>query len=236
MTTATITVMATVRAQMADESPTADTAGLVRLATMLSPYFPVGGFAYSAGLERAAFDDAVRDADTLRDWLAASLGHGAARNDAILFADAFRRGAAGSAVGDLHDLALAMAGSSERHAEAAGQGASFAEAVRANGGESGERAYAVAAGGAAGETGVALETALALFLAAWAAHQVQVAIRLSIVGQSGGVAALAALEPLIEAMARRAAASTLDDLGGCAVLAEIASMNHEIMQTRLFRS
>lgn len=214
-----------------------DSAALIRLATMFSPAFPVGTFAYSAGLERVATDGAVRDAASLADWLQTSLNYGAARNDAILFAEAFRRSAAGLPIADLHELALAMAGSVGRRRETAEQGAAFVLAVstRRNPNE-GPVAYAVAAGEAAGSTGAPLANALALFLAAWAANQVQVAIRLSVVGQSGGVAVLAALEtPLAETVAL-AESSTLEDLGGYAIIAEIAAMNQETLETRLFRS
>jgi urease accessory protein len=37
-------------------------------------------------------------------------------------------------------------------------------------------------------------------------------------------------------MAERAAGSTLDDLGSATIRAEIASLRHETLTTRLFRS
>lgn len=213
-------------------------AALIRLSMMLSPAFPVGGFAYSAGLERAAADGLVRDADGLRDWLAASLVHGPAWNDAVLFAEAHRRASFGAPLGDLHELALALAGSAGRHAETAGQGASFAEAASILDAKTadGVHAYAVAVGETAGRTAISLDIALPLFLAAWASNLVQIAIRLSVVGQTGGISALAALEPLIAETASRAASSNIDDLGACATTMDIAAMNHETMTTRLFRS
>lgn len=214
------------------------TESLIRLATMFSPAFPVGAFAYSGGLERAAADGIVADAGSLAAWLKSALGHGAARNDAILFAEAFRRGRDGADARDLHELALALAGSAERHGEAAGQGAAFGAAASVWKAEPDEppRAYAVAAGETAGRTGAALADALALFLTAWAGNLVHVAIRLSVVGQSGGVAVLAAMESTLAETAQMAERSSPDDLGGCAVVAEIAAMRHETMQTRLFRS
>lgn len=214
------------------------TGALVRLATMFSPAFPVGGFAYSAGLERAVADRVVVDGEGLRRWMAALLAHGSARNDAILFAEAFRRAAKGASADDLHDLALALAGTAERHAESAGQGAAFADASSGWLADSsaGARAYAVAAGDAAGRSGATLDQALALFLAASAGNLVQAAIRLSVVGQSGGVAVLMQLEAPLASLIAFAAGSSLDDLGGCAVIAEVASMNHETQETRLFRS
>lgn len=214
------------------------TGALVRLATMFSPAFPVGSFAYSAGLERAVADRVVVDGEGLRRWMAALLANGSVHNDAILFAESFKRGVRGASVGDLHDLALAMAGSAERHGETAGQGAAFRAAASVWKAETEEtpRAYAVAAGEAAGRTGAPLADALALFLTAWAGNLVQVAIRLSVVGQSGGVAVLAALESTLAETVNMAEGSSPDDLGGCAIVAEIAAMNHETMAMRLFKS
>ena len=44
------------------------------------------------------------------------------------------------------------------------------------------------------------------------------------------------LEPVVDGVAGEAAASTIDDLGGFAFMAEIAAMNHETLQPRLFLS
>ena len=65
---------------------------------------------------------------------------------------------------------------------------------------------------------------------------VQAAIRLSVLGQSGALAILAALEPTIVSLAAHASRSTLDDLGACTLSAEIASLRHETQYSRLFRS
>ncbi len=57
----------------------------------LSPAFPVGGFSYSHGLERAAHDGLLPDADALQEWLADLVAFGSGWNDAVLFAEAHRR-------------------------------------------------------------------------------------------------------------------------------------------------
>ncbi|HZC94823.1 MAG TPA: urease accessory protein UreF, partial [Bradyrhizobium sp.] len=48
-------------------------AALYRLMTWLSPSFPVGAFSYSSGIEWAVETGDIRDAASLRDWLAAML-------------------------------------------------------------------------------------------------------------------------------------------------------------------
>ncbi|WLR97790.1 urease accessory UreF family protein [Shinella sumterensis] len=216
-------------------------AALVRLMTWLSPAFPVGAFSYSGGLEQVVSDGDVRDAATLRDWLSSLLSHGNFWNDAVLFAEAHRNVDAEEQLKAVAALAEALAGSAERHREAMLQGSAFLAA--ASGwphpvlGVLGEAAaYPVAVGAVAGGHGILAEAALAAFLHAVASNLVSVAIRCGVIGQRDGVAVLAGLEPQVIAMAERAAGSTLDDLGSATIRAEIASLRHETLTTRLFRS
>ncbi|WP_425475395.1 urease accessory protein UreF [Shinella oryzae] len=216
-------------------------AALVRLMTWLSPAFPVGAFSYSGGLEQVVSDGDVRDVATLRDWLSSLLSHGSLWNDAVLFAEAHRDVDAEEQLKAVAALAEALAGSAERHRETMLQGGAFLAA--ASGwphpvldvlGEA--TAYPVAVAAVAGGHGIAAEAALAAFLHAVASNLVSVAIRCGVIGQRDGVAVLAGLEPQVIAMAERAAGSTLDDLGSATIRAEIASLRHETLTTRLFRS
>jgi urease accessory protein len=74
------------------------------------------------------------------------------------------------------------------------------------------------------------------FLQAFAANLVSAGVRLIPLGQTDGLRVLARLEPLIQRTAAEALAADLDDVGGVAVAADIASMRHETQYTRLFRS
>ena len=94
----------------------------------------------------------------------------------------------------------------------------------------------MAVGIAAGVDGIDPRLAVGAYLHAFASNQLQCAIRLSVLGQDGAAAALAGLETIIGETAERAANSTLEDLGGAAFVADIASMNHEILEPRLFLS
>jgi urease accessory protein len=246
MTTTTITASATPMAACPAIRITATTmpeasAGQLRLMAFLSPAFPVGGFSYSHGLERAAFDGLLPDADALREWLADLVAFGSGWNDAVLFAEAHRLADAGGNLHELAELAEALAGSEERHRESMLQGEAFVAAARAwpnpvLGRLPAECPYAVAAGAILGAHGVPLETALAAWLQAFSFNLIQAAIRLGVTGQQGAMATLAALEPAILDAARRADDSTLDDLGSATLLSEIAAMKHETQASRLFRS
>ncbi len=212
---------------------------LLTLLSWLSPVFPTGGFAYSAGLERAVADGQVSNAGDLRDWLETLLAHGSQWNDAVLMAASWRAAADATAIAELSELGAALAGSAERHRETTDQGRAFLAAARHwfDAGTLPDAApLPVAVGTACGRMTIAFDDALTAWLQAFVSNQLQAAIRLSVTGQEGAASLLAALEPAILTTASRASNSTVDDLGGFAFMAEIASMNHETMRSRLFLS
>ena len=223
---------------MADGSPGP---AQLRLMAFLSPAFPVGGFAYSHGLEQAVHDGLLPDVDALREWLSDLIAYGSGWNDAVLFAEAHRCVRAGGDLHGLAELAEALAGSEERHRESMLQGAAFVEAARAWPQPQPDRlpprcAYPVAAGAILGGHGIGLETALAVWLQAFSMNLAQAGIRLGITGQQGAMAVIAALEPVTLETARRAENATLDDLGSATFLSDIVAMKHETQQSRIFRS
>jgi urease accessory protein len=216
-------------------------AALLRLMTWLSPSFPVGGFSYSHGLESAVHDGLVTERADLQAWLSTLIEMGSGWNDAVLFAESWRRARTSGDIGELSELAEAMAGARERHMETTLQGKAF---VQAAGGWdhplvaalADDTPYCVAVGAVSGAHGVPLETALSAFLQAFASNLVQASIRLGITGQTGAIETIAALEPVILETSFRAAHSTLDDLGSATVMSDIAAMRHETVYSRLFRS
>ena len=233
-TTPTITTVTATRTTMTD------TTALLRLMSWLSPVFPTGGFAYSAGLEQAATDGLVIDRAALEDWIAATIAHGSLWNDAVLLAKS--HGAAGdpARIAEMAALAAALTVAAERHREAIDQGTAFVDAAAAWFGSDAlpprQTPLPVAVGAIAGLAGIDRTDTLAAYLNTYATNQLQCAIRLSLTGQVGAAETLAALEPVIADTVQRAAAATLDDLGGCAFGADIASMRHETLEPRLFLS
>ncbi|MBL4720621.1 MAG: urease accessory protein UreF, partial [Alphaproteobacteria bacterium] len=97
-------------------------------------------------------------------------------------------------------------------------------------------AYPVAVAMAAAGHGVSLRPALHAYLHGFIANLVSAGLRLISLGQTDGQRLLARLEPTIATLTDDALTATLDDLGGAAFLADIASMQHETQYTRLFRS
>ena len=87
-----------------------------------------------------------------------------------------------------------------------------------------------------GKASIALAAALHAFLHALAANWISAGVRLIPLGQTDGQRVLAALEEAVAAAATRALETPLDEVGSCALRADLASMRHETQYTRLFRS
>lgn len=230
---------------MTTTTTTTDAAALTRLLSWLSPAFPVGGFAYSHGLEWAVEAGDVRDPATLSDWIAALLAHGSGRTDAILLAHAHRASGNGAALDALAETARALAPSRERLLETTAQGRAFAAAVApwpmpgvaALAARHGAALpYPVAVGAACGAAGIPLAMALPAWLNAFTAWLISAAVRLVPLGQAQGLHVQAALESCIIPTARDAQNATLDEIGTGCFRADLASLRHETQYTRLFRS
>jgi len=221
---------------------------LYRLMAWLSPAFPVGAFSYSSGIEWAVETADIKDAATLKRWLSIVIGEGGGFCDAVFFVHAHRAVEVNddTALREVAELAAAFAPSKERHLETTAQGRAFVEATRAAwpcaaldrlaAVWDGPVAYPVAVGVAAAGHGVAREPALGAYLHAVVANLISAGVRLIPLGQTDGQRLLAAFEPIVAATAARAAATPLDQAGGAAFRADLASMHHETQYTRLFRS
>lgn len=225
-----------------------ESAALYRLMTWLSPSFPVGAFSYSSGIEWAVEAGDINDAETLRHWLSATLSDGAGFCDGILLCHAWRAGTAmnDGALTEVAELAAAFVPSRERHLETTAQGRAFAEIARSTWNcrtleqllaiWPGPLAYPIAVGTVAAGHGVPLDLTLHAFLHAQTANWISAGVRLIPLGQTDSQRVLAALEPVVASVARRALDATLDDLGSATFRADLASMHHETQYTRLFRS
>ena len=224
-----------------------DDAALYRLMTWLSPGFPVGAYAYSHGIEWVVESGDIHDMESLAYWLEDLCRHGGGRSDAILFQHAWTAAREDeSALESINDLAMALSPSRERRLESVNQGRAFLIAIAPawpwrgppdiNAFENRDLAYPVAVAMAAAGHGVSLRPALHAYLHGFIANLVSAGLRLIPLGQTDGQRLLARLEPTIATLTDDALTATLDDLGGAAFLADIASMQHETQYTRLFRS
>ncbi len=216
--------------------PMPDTATLLTLTQWFSPAYPVGAFAYSHGLEQAVAEGRVTDAASAEEWIGDVLTHGGPRADVTLLGAAYRA-EEGHELDDVDALARALAPSKERLLETVQQGQSFAQTTQAIwGGDLPDLAYPVAVGRAARLRSFPVETVATLYLHAFAANLMSAAIRIVPLGQTAGQAALSRLSERCPAVASEALQDTLDDIGSASFLADIASMRHETLYSRIFRS
>jgi len=224
---------------------------LIRLQNWLSPAFPTGAYSYSHGLEWAIESNHIHHRPSLVDWLDADLRFGSARNDAIVFVEAWRCTAEGhhTRLLQIAELAAASRATSEFALESSQQGASclatlcdvwpdpaidaLSEGLRQ---KSIQPVLPIVIAVRSATEGVPAGTALRSFLSALISNVVTGGVRLIPLGQTDGQRALAALEDAVLEASDRALTAGIDDLGSAALMVDFASMLHETQYTRLFRS
>lgn len=207
---------------------------LLTLMQWVSPAFPTGSFAYSHGLERAIAAGDVTGAATFESWLRNILHHGAGWQDGVLLALAL---APDADHGTLDAWARALAPSAERLQEGAEQGAALARTVAGlTGRPLPARMLPIALGEAASPLNLPVALVVQMFLQAFAGNLCGIATRHIPLGQTDGQAVLSRVLPDIETLGQRAARAGLDDLGGCALAADLAAIQHETMDVRIYRT
>ena len=222
------------------------------LAAIFSPAFPIGAFSYSHGVEAAITSGDIVDAATTYKWIKIILRGGSGRNDAILMANAYNAvnpyaakdgdlaGGRNAQIEEINELAFALSPGAERAQESCELGVNFTRVLKQvyqlDIGLSPPLAYPVAAGLAARYLGCELRLSLSFFLQSFVGNLISVAVRAVPVGQSDGQIILARLMPATAAVADEAAGTTLADVGGYAILADHASILHETLETRIYRT
>ena len=208
------------------------------LSALFSPSFPIGAFSYSHGLEAAIAEGLVVDPNTAEKWIKACLMSGSGRNDAIIFAHAWR--SEPEERQKLNDLAFALCASAERDQEMRELGANFrditAQVYQVSGTEERSIAYPVIAGVAARQLNCELLLSLVFFLQSFANNLISVVVRTVPLGQSEGQKILYRLMPWIEQLASNAVNASLDQIGGHAFYADHMAIKHETMETRIYRT
>ena len=208
------------------------------LSALFSPSFPIGAFSYSHGLEAAIAASLVIDTKTAEKWIKTCLVSGSGRNDAIIFAHAWR--AEPDKREELNEIAFALCASAERDQEMRELGASFRDIAtrvyRVSVTDMQSMAYPVMAGVATRQLHCELLLSLVFFLQSFANNLISVAVRAVPLGQSEGQGILYRLIPSIEQLANETINASLDQIGGHAFLADHMAIKHETMETRIYRT
>jgi urease accessory protein len=208
---------------------------------LASPALPVGGFAYSQGLEMAIADCRINDETTARRWIEDLLLHVLARFEAPLWLRAFDAFRAGDEqrLRAINAELLAARETAELRAETQQMGASLVRLFEPFGLVALDLSpivYPVAFAAACCAFGVAREDGLAAYLWSWAEGQVLAAVKTVPLGQQAGQAMLVQLQSSIMRAVAIAAALRDEELGTAAVGFALTSARHETMYSRIFRS
>lgn len=117
------------------------------------------------------------------------------------------------------------------------QGAAFVRVVNDVWGHSlPDLTLPVAFGAACAAQGLPVEQGAQLFLHAFVSALVSAAIRAVPLGQTDGQRVITALAPLCHDTVTLALTQTIDDIGSACFLADIASMRHETLYSRMFQT
>lgn len=218
----------------------------LRLHTFLSASFPTGAYTYSHGIETAIQDNRISDADSCLEWIANIVRLGSGWNDALLLCEAHalldaHRQIDAQALQTTNDLALALSAGEERYRETMQMGSAFLRAA-ANWPDTQHEALSglenlislpVAIGIIGALNRIPLNHLLPVSLQASTSNLVWIATRLVPLGQSDSLLVIGTLEPILSSVSEQAMNASLEDLGGCNLLGDMASIEHEVLDSRV---
>ena len=206
---------------------------LITVMQWLSPAFPIGGFAYSHGLEWAINKGHVGNREELQKWISDLLEYGSLKNDAILIKLVLQ----GSDPKEINELAMALCPASERLSETQLQGGAFCKIMRDVWSlEIDDLTLPIALALAAKNESIDQNLVVPAYLHSFCSNLISVAMRLIPIGQTDGQKTLRELSPLILDSVKSVAKSDIYDLGSNCFLSDVSAMQHEYLQSRVFKT
>jgi urease accessory protein len=227
----------------------------LRLLQLASSTLPVGAYSYSEGLEFLVDTQQILSAAALQDWMTQELCYGAMRVEASIMLRAYHTTIAQdtaallawnhwwSAARDTEELRLQswqMGRSLLRlflDLEDPDQKGAVDKTWSALGELFGQECnFAIAFGIVAAAWQIEPTAALLGYLQSWATNLVSAGIKLIPLGQTAGQQILFSLEPKLYAVVEGILIRTDEELESCGWGLSLASMAHETLYSRLFRS
>lgn len=218
---------------------------LLALLQFVSPALPVGAYSYSEGIETLVQNGKVKDLATLEYWLQQELKYGAISVEAI----ALLRVYACLENGDRAQLKYwnewlsAFRETEEIRRQSWQMGRSLTRllidlqpALQPTIADCGDCNFTVAFAIAAHHWQIDSQTAVLGYLYSWASNLANAGVRLIPLGQTQGQQLLLNLYPVLEQTTTTVMNANDDSLKSCGWGLAIASMQHETLYSRLFRS
>lgn len=214
---------------------------LTKLLQLASPALPVGAYSYSEGLETLVHSGVVQDVDALEKWMIRELHYGAARLEAATMLRSYRATTAQAFDRVLYwnQWLTAARETEELRSQSLQMGGSLLRLFRSLYSEPIPNFpdgcnFAIAFGLVAALWEIDESAALLAYLHSWATNLVSAGVKLIPLGQTVGQKLLLKLG---EEMGKCAITDLTDDeLETCGWGLSIASMTHETLYSRLFRS
>lgn len=234
---------------------TTEAQALLRLLQLTSPALPVGAYSYSEGLETLVEQSTITTAKDMLHWLTQELAYGLVIPDAaavgLVHHAALQAGLAGSQLAPAESIAQlnrqlsALRDSEEIRQQSWDMGRALVRMAThlhpdlkpwfsAVGSPCN---FAVAFALVAARWEIDRRSAVLGYLHSWAANLITCAVKLIPLGQTVGQEMLLGLYPALEEGCDRALSTqTLDELSLSSWGTSLATMQHEALYTRLFRS
>jgi urease accessory protein len=219
---------------------------LLRLLQLASPLLPVGGYSYSEGLESLILQGNVYDRSTLQTWIDRELQTGAIRIETAIMDRAYLA----SSQFDLERLnhwnnwITAARETEELRLQSWQMGGSLIKLALELTPEIQDSIdsieypchYAIAFGITAQSWQIDRSQAILAYLHSWATNQIGVGVKLIPLGQTAGQQILWQLQESIDLRSQANLVLDDEDLSAWSWGSSLASMQHESLYSRLFRS
>ncbi len=219
---------------------------LLWLLQLASPALPVGAYSYSEGLETLTEHSVITCHDTLMHWLTAELEYGAIRLEAAVIVRVYQalQNQDFEALAHWNMWLTAVRETEELRNSSLQMGRSLIQLleklqpnIKIISDKVGAKCnYAVAFGIATAYWHIDIQAALLGYLHSWVSNLVTAGVKLIPLGQTTGQQLLLNLQPLITSAVEFVLKLEDDDLSCCSWGLSLASMQHETLYTRLFRS
>ncbi|NJO44032.1 MAG: urease accessory protein UreF [Cyanobacteria bacterium CRU_2_1] len=219
---------------------------MLHLLQLVSPALPVGAYSYSEGLETLVQSEQITDLITLEHWLTQELQYGAIRLESAVLMRIYRSAQANDRpkLSYWNQWLSAFRETEELREQSWQMGRSLSRLLQSLQPDL-ESSIAACEDPCNFVTAFALasvhwqidcETAVLGYLHSWASNLVSAGVRLIPLGQTQGQHVLLNLYPQIEQTVNEVVTLADDELECCGWGLSIASMTHETLYSRLFRS